>query len=426
LHGIPLIIKDNIATADRMTNTAGSFALEGSIPPQDAFVTQRLREAGAVILGKANLSEWANFRSTHSSSGWSARGGQCRNPYSLDRSPCGSSAGTGAAIAANFAAVGVGTETDGSVVCPSAVNGLVGIKPTIGLVSRTGIIPISHSQDTAGPMARTVRDAAILLGVMVGADPTDQATRAGAARGQSDYTPFLDPTGLRGARIGVARNLNFGNSPDADRVTEEAIQRMRDAGAEVVDPAEIPNANDLGDSEFEVMLYEFKADLNAYFTWLGPNAPVKSMAEVIEFNERNRDREMPYFEQEIMVMAEAKGPLTEEAYRNALAHNHRLSRAEGIDAVMDRHNLDALVAPTTSPAWTIDLVNGDHYLGGSSGPAAISGYANITVPAGHALGLPVGVSFMGRGFSEPTLLRVAYAFEQVSAVRIPPQFRASI
>ncbi len=416
LHGIPVIIKDNIDTADRMTTTAGSLALEGSIASEDSFVVQRLREAGAIVIGKANLSEWANFRSTRSSSGWSGRGGQCNNPYALDRNPCGSSAGTGAAVSANFAVIGVGTETDGSVVCPSATCGLVGIKPTVGLVSRTGIIPISHTQDTAGPMARTVTDAAILLGAMAGLDPRDNATEG--ARIEPDYTQYLDTGGLRGARIGVARNVMFGRSLDADKIAEEAIDAMRDAGAVIVDPAEIPNTDEYGDSEFEVMLYEFKAGLNAYLSRL--TGTVTSLADVIAFNETNSDRSMPYFGQEILLMAEEKGPLTDSAYLDALARNRRYSRAEGIDAVMDQHRLDALVTPTTSPAWTTDLVNGDHYLGGSSSPAAVSGYPNITVPAGFAHGLPVGISVFGRSYSEGTLIRIAYAFEQTTNARTAP------
>ncbi|MFQ5702703.1 MAG: amidase [Gemmatimonadales bacterium] len=426
LHGIPVIVKDNIGTADRMTTTAGSYALEGSIPSRDAFVARRLREAGAIILGKANLSEWANFRSTNSSSGWSGRGRQCRNPYALDRSPCGSSSGTAAAIAANYAAVGIGTETDGSVVCPSAANGLVGIKPTVGLVSRSGIVPIAHSQDTAGPMARTVRDAAILLGTMVGIDPEDRATKTHAGRGVSDYTKFLDADGLRGARIGVARKRYFGYSTYADDVVEEAVRRMSLLGADIIDPADIDTAGDWSDAEFDVLLYEFKADLNAYLESLGPSAPVKSLAEIIAFNERNRDREMPFFGQEIMTMAQEKGPLTDPAYATALEKSRRLTRSEGIDAVMARHNLDALIAPTGSPAWTIDLINGDHFLGSSSSPAAVSGYPNITVPAGEAFGLPIGISFFGREFSEPKLLRLAYAFEQATGARAAPGFKASV
>lgn len=422
LHGIPVLIKGNIDTADRMSTTAGSLALEGSIPPRDSFVAERLRAAGAVILGKTNLSEWANFRSTKSSSGWSARGGQGLNPYALDRNPCGSSSGTGAAISANYAAVGVGTETDGSVVCPSSANSIVGIKPTLGLVSRSGIIPIAHSQDTAGPMGRTVADAAILLGALAGVDPRDPATAQSRGEAQADYARFLDPNGLRGARIGVPRKRFYGYSPEADRLVEEALERMRRAGAEIIDPADLPHVGEYDDSEWTVLLYEFKADLNAYLEGLGPGAPVRSLKEVIEFNERNRVREMLYFGQEIFLLAEEKGPRTEKEYVEALEKNHRLSRAEGIDAVMDAHRLDALVAPTGSPPWPIDLVNGDHFLGGSSSPAAVAGYPNISVPAGYVFGLPVGISFFGRAWSEPTLIRIAYAFEQATKHRRPPRF----
>ncbi|HVF40251.1 MAG TPA: amidase [Gemmatimonadaceae bacterium] len=422
LHGIPILLKDNIDTADRMTTTAGSYALEGSIPQHDAFVAGRLRAAGAVLLGKANMSEWANFRSTHSSSGWSGRGGQGKNPYVLDRSPCGSSSGSGAAVAANYCAGAIGTETDGSIVCPAAANAIVGIKPTLGLVSRSGIIPIAHSQDTAGPMTRTVSDAAILLSALTGFDPRDSATRVTRGRSAIDYTRSLDVNGLRGARIGVARNKFFGYSDASDSLINAAIAEMKRRGAIIVDPANIPTAGKFDNSEFEVLLYEFKADLNAYLASLGPRARVKSLAQIIAFNERNRDREMPWFGQEIMIMAEKKGPLTSSKYRKALASNHRLSRTEGIDAVMKRHRLDAIVAPTGAPPWPIDLVNGDHYTGGSSTPAAVAGYPNISVPAGFFHGLPVGISFMGRAWSEPTLIRIAYAFEQATRHRRPPRF----
>lgn len=421
LHGIPIVLKDNIDTADRMMTTAGSLALQGSVAAKDAFVVERLRAAGAVILAKTNLSEWANFRSTRSTSGWSGRGGQVKNPYVLDRNPCGSSSGTGTAVAANLAAVGVGTETDGSVVCPSAAMALVGIKPTVGLVSRSGIIPIAHSQDTAGPMARTVTDAAILLGSMTGVDSRDRATARSAGKSLTDYRTSLDAGALKGARIGIARKRFFGYSPAADRLVEDAIALMKARGAVIVDPADIPTAARLDDCELDVLLYEFKADLNAYLGALGPASRVHSLADVIAFNEREKDAEMPYFGQEIMVRAEKKGPLSSPAYRTALATCRSRARAQGIDAAMNRHRLDAIVAPTGSPAWTTDLVNGDHFLGASSTPAAVAGYPSITVPAGLAFDLPVGLSFIGRAWSEPTLIALAYAYEQASHKRQPPR-----
>ena len=425
LHGIPVLIKDNIDTADRMTTTAGSLALEGSRPPKDAFIAARLREAGAVILGKTNLSEWANFRSTHSTSGWSGRGGQTRNPYALDRNPCGSSSGSGAAVAASLAAAAIGTETDGSIVCPSSANSIVGIKPTLGLVSRSGIIPIAHSQDTAGPMARTVTDAAVLLGALTGTDARDPVTEQSRGKSFGDYTKFLDQNGLRGARIGVARKF-FGFSDKVDRLMQTAIDEMKRRGAHVIDPADVATAGKFDDSEFEVLLYEFKADLNSYLASLGPQARVKTLKEVIEFNEKNKEKEMPYFGQEIFIRAEAKGPLTSKAYRAALAKNLRLSRAEGINAVMLKHNLDALVAPTGGPPWPTDLINGDHFAGASSTPAAVAGYPNINVPAGYIFGLPVGISFFGRAYSEPTLIKLAYAFEQATSLRRPPKFLPTV
>ncbi|HEX7102499.1 MAG TPA: amidase [Nitrolancea sp.] len=424
LHGIPILVKDNIDTADRMMTTAGSLALEGSHAPQDAFVVERLRQAGAIIAGKANLSEWANFRSSHSSSGWSGRGGQGKNPYALDRNPCGSSSGSGQSVSANLIAAALGTETDGSIVCPSNNNGIVGIKPTVGLTSRAGVIPISQSQDTVGPMTRTVADAAALLGAIAGVDPRDPATAASAGQFHSDYTRFLDENGLKGARIGVVRAVYSGYSRAADAIVEQAIQVMRDLGAIIVDPADIPTAKELksNDAEFEVMLFEFKAGLNAYLATLGPNAPVRTLEEVIRFNQENAAREMPYFGQENFEKAQEKGPLTERAYLDALATSRRLSREQGIDAVMNAHNLDALIAATGAPAWPTDLVNGDHFSGSSSGPAAMAGYPLISVPAGYAFGLPVGLTFMGRAFSEPTLIRLAYAFEQATKMRRPPQF----
>ncbi|HEY2943724.1 MAG TPA: amidase [Vicinamibacteria bacterium] len=423
LHGIPILLKDNVDTADRMTTTAGSRALAGSIPLRDSFVAQRLRESGAVLLGKANLSEWANIRSSHSSSGWSGRGGQCRNPYALDRNPCGSSSGSGAAVSANLCAAAIGTETDGSIVCPSNANGLVGIKPTLGLVSRAGIIPIAHSQDTAGPMTRTVRDAAILLAAVAGPDPQDPAT-ADAGRAPKDYTSFLDEAGLRGARIGVARKF-FGFHAAVDRIMEDALAEMKRRGAELVDPADIPHTGEYDESELTVLLYELKADLNAYLARLGPTAPVRTLADIIAFNEAHRAEEMPYFGQDLFVKAQEKGPLTDLAYVEALARNRRLAALEGIDAVMGKEKLEAIVAPTGGPAWMTDLVDGDHFGGGLSTPPAVAGYPHVTVPAGYVFGLPVGISFVGRAWSEPTLVKLAYAFERATHVRRAPRLLPS-
>jgi amidase len=425
LHGIPILIKDNIDTADRMSTTAGSLALDGSHPRTDAFVAAQLRKAGAVILGKTNLSEWANIRSSHSTSGWSGRGGLTRNPYALDRNPCGSSSGTGAAISANLAAAGVGTETDGSVVCPSSANGLAGLKPTVGLVSRSGIVPISHSQDTPGPMARTVRDVAILLGAMVGADPQDRATEASSGKAHPDYTKFLDAGGLKGARLGVVRKY-FGFNDAVDELMNQLIAEMKQAGAEIVDPADIPTIGKFDESELTVFYYELKADLAAYLARLGSSAPVKSLKDVIEFNQRNREKEMPYFGQDLFLKSEAKGALTEKEYLEALAANHQLARVEGIDFLMDKFKLDALVAPTAGPAWLTDLLNGDHVAGGSSSAAAVAGYPNINVTAGFISQLPVGISFFGRPWSEPTLLKIAYAFEQRTQARRKPLFLPTV
>src|SRR3954462_6292830 len=421
LHGIPILIKDNIDTADKMMTTAGSLALEGSIAKRDSFVAERLRAAGAVILGKTNLSEWANFRSTHSTSGWSGRGGLTKNPYVLDRNACGSSSGTGSAIAANLAAVGIGTETDGSVVCPSSASGLVGIKPTLGLVSRAGIIPIAHSQDTSGPMARTVRDAAILLGVLTGADERDAVTVSSRTKGHADYTGFLDTVGLKGARIGVARQY-FGFNDATDKLMKDAIALIKSLGATIVDPANIATNGKFDSTENDVLQYEFKADINKYLANAPASVTSRTLADLIKFNEEHRAQEMPFFGQEIFEQSEKRGPLTDKKYVAALAKNHRLARTEGIDATLAKHKVEAIIAPTGGPVWTTDLVNGDHFTGGYSSASAVAGYPHITVPAGLAFGLPVGLSFFAGAWSEPALIKYAYAFEQASKARQKPKF----
>jgi amidase len=425
LHGIPVLIKDNIDTADRMMTTAGSLALIGSKPPKDSFVAEKLRAAGAVILGKTNLSEWANIRSSHSTSGWSGRGGLTKNPYALDRNPCGSSSGSGAGVSSNLCTAAIGTETDGSIVCPSSSNGIAGIKPTVGLVSRGGIIPISHSQDGAGPMCRTVRDAAIMLGALTGVDPRDSATENSQGKSLTDYARFCDPDGLKGARIGVARKY-FGFNDAVDALMEQSLDAMKRQGATLIDPADIETLGKFDESELLVFMYELKADLNAYLATLGPQAPVRTLKEIIDFNDRNRQKEMPYFGQDLFLKAEAKGPLTEKAYLDALEKNHQLARTEGIDATMDKYHLDAIVAPTGGPAWITDLVNGDHVAGGSSNAAAVAGYPNINVTAGFISALPVGISFFGRAWSEPTLIRLAFAFEQTVKARHSPRFLSTV
>jgi amidase len=421
LHGIPVLIKDNIDSADRMRTSAGSLALATNTPPRDAFILERLRAAGAVLIGKTNLSEWANYRSTHSSSGWSGRGGQTRNPYVLDRNPCGSSSGTGAAIAADFATVGIGTETDGSIICPSSINGLVGIKPTVGLWSRSGIIPISASQDTAGPMARSVADAAALLGALTGVDARDNATIASRGKSAADYTTFLKPNALKGARIGVARNL-AGFSDFVDAKFNEAIAALKGAGAVIVDATNLTTAGKFDDAEGVVLDYEFKAGINAYLASLGPNAPMRTLADLIAFNDREKAREMPWFGQEIFLRAEKSGPLTDRKYLDARGKCLRLARTEGIDAVMAKHQLDTIICPSNQPAWPTDWLNGDHFTGGNTSFAAVAGYPSITVPMGYVRELPVGLSFIGRAWDEGKLISLAFAFEQATKVRRAPSY----
>jgi amidase len=421
LHGIPIMVKDNINTADKMMTTAGSLALVGHLATEDAFVVKKLREAGAIILGKTNLSEWANFRGNKSISGWSSRGGLTRNPYALDRSACGSSSGSAVAVAANLCAVSVGTETDGSIICPAQINGIIGIKPTIGLISRSGIIPIAHSQDTAGPMGRTVSDAAILLGAMVGEDPEDAVTNGNGKKKFSDYTQFLDKDGLKSSRIGVVRNF-FGFNKHVDTLMESAIEKMKEYGAIIVDPANIEHSEDYENEEYNILLYEIKHDMKEYLAKYGERLPFKTLKDLIEHNEDFKDEIMPYFGQEHFEKAEEKGPLTDQEYLADLEKAKRLSGREGIDATLEKHELDALIAPSGGPTWIIDLLHGDRSSGGTSSPAAVSGYPSITVPLGYIFGLPVGISFISGAYQEPTLLKLAFSFEQATRIRKPPQF----
>lgn len=426
LHGIPITLKDNIDTADKMMTAAGSLALVGAPATQDATVAKRLRDAGAILLGKANLSEWANFRSFHSSSGWSGRGGQCKNPFAPSRNPCGSSSGSAASVSANFAAAALGTETDGSIVCPASTCGVVGIKPTVGLTSRAGVVPISHTQDTVGPHGRTVADAAAVLGALVGVDPRDPATSGSEGKFHNDYTAFLNADGLRGARIGVVRNTGFfGYSEETDRIAEDAIAAMANAGATIIDPADIPTGDQIlsDPAEIIVLVYEFKRDLNKYLATRS-GLPVHTLAETIDFNNAHANEEMRYFLQELFDLAESDA-FTQADYNAAHQRSHQLSRQQGINAVLKQFNLDALVGPTGSPAWPTDLINGDHFTGASSGPCAMAGYPIINVPAGYSFGLPVGMSFMGTAYSEPMLIKLASGFEAVTHVRHAPRLGGS-
>ncbi len=425
LHGIPILVKDNIDTGDRMMTTAGSLALEGHVAEKDAAVVARLREAGAVILGKTNLSEWANFRSKRSSSGWSSRGGQTRNPYALDRTPGGSSSGSGVAVAAGFCAAAIGTETDGSIMSPSAMNGVVGIKPSIGLVGRSGIIPISHSQDTAGPIARSVADAALVMNAIAGVDPKDAATAEADRRRPADYSASLDDDGLRGARIGVLADLD-GFSLDVRRLVADCVETMREAGAEIVDTVHITAADAVRPSEMTVMKTEYKIGLDAYLAGVGQGLPVHSIAELIAFNEDNSGRTMPHFPQDLLEESQRTGGLDDPAYLEARQTCLKLTRSEGIDQALSDYALDAIVGPTTSAPWLIDWVNGDNRSGSTAYLAAVSGYAGITVPAGYLHGLPVGLSFIGGAFSEPALIGLAHAFEQATRVRRPPGFARTV
>lgn len=425
IAGIPVLLKDNIDTVDSMHTTAGSLALESSVPSRDAFVVKRLREAGAILLGKANMSEWANFRSTRSSSGWSARGGQALKPYVLNRSPCGSSSGSASAVAAGLVPAALGTETDGSILCPAAMCGVVGIKPTVGLTSRSGVVPISHTQDTVGTFGRTVTDAVMLLGAITGIDNRDPITRQSAGKAHQDYTPFLDRAGLMGARIGVPREVYFGYSPQADVLVDEALRAMRLAGAEIIDPVEITTARDMKEGETTVLLHEFKADLNTYLQTRRGDGP-RSLEEVIAFNDAHSEVELRYFGQELFLQAQETRGLSDPQYLKALETDTKLAREEGIDAALNRENLDVLAMPTTGPAFTIDLVNGDHHIGASSQPAALAGYPAISVPIGYVHGLPIGITLMSRAFTEPVLIRIAYALEQQLQVWRPPTFISSV
>jgi amidase len=420
LHGMPILVKDNIDTHDRMKTSAGSLALAANTAPRDAFIIERLRSAGAVLLGKTNLSEWANFRSTHSTSGWSARGGLTKNPHVLDRNTSGSSSGTAAALCAGFAPLGIGTETDGSILSPSAVCGIVGIKPTVGLWSRSGIVPIALSQDTAGPMARSVEDAALLLGALAGVDPRDPATAPSDGKGEGDYTRYLDENGLVGARIGVPRNL-AGFHPEVDHCLEHAIDVLKQAGAVLIDGLSLPTAGKFDDAELEVLLYEFKAGIDAYLATLAGHPP-RTLTELIAFNQREHSRELGWFGQELFERAAQKGPLTDAAYRTARAHCLEHTRSHGLDPLFQEHELAALICPTNPPAWTSDLLNGDHLIGGNTSFAAVAGYPSLTVPMGATRGLPLGLSFIGPAWSEAQLIKLAYGFEQRTKARLEPRF----
>jgi amidase len=422
LHGIPVLIKGNIDTADKMDTNGGSLALEGHKAEKDAFIVKNLRDSGALILGKTNLSEWANFRSSGSSSGWSSMGGQTKNPYAIDRSPCGSSSGSAVAVSSNLCTVAVGTETDGSIICPSQMNGIVGIKPTLGLVSRSGIIPIAHSQDTAGPMGRTVSDAVALLDILTGYDKDDELTEKYKWKGEKDYSRFLNEKSLQNVRIGIARNF-FGFHEKVDELMEQTISLLRKGGAVIVDPVEIETKGMYDQQELDVLLYEFKEDINKYLSKVKGN--VQSLEQLIEFNNKEKERVMPHFGQDIFMKALGKGSLNDPEYLQALEICRVMSREKGLDLTLRKHNLQAIAAPSGGPAWKIDHVNGDHYSGGSSQMAAVSGYPNITVPMGFISGLPVGISFMGTAFSEPLLIGLAYAFETISAVRREPELRLS-